>query len=145
MVIEGTAYWAFIKEPNVKFAPKYTIDVVVDDEKAQDLKDQGYSIMDKGNGPVVIIKRNVNGPDGMIRSAPMLMDAKKEPLDVKVGNGSKVKVQAKPWESTYNGQHFKGLDLQKVQVLKLVEYVAPPTENDELIVESVDEEELDEL
>ena len=41
---------------------------------------------------------------------------------LKVGNGSKVKVQYKECESTWNGQLYKGLDFQAIQVLDLVEY-----------------------
>ena len=43
-------------------------------------------------------------------------------LNVNVGNGSEVSVQYKEWETNRSGQTYKGLDLLKVQVTKLVEY-----------------------
>ncbi len=52
-------------------------------------------------------------------------------MNINVGNGSDVTVQYKEWESKQRGQVFKGMDLQKVQVTKLVEYEAP--DNDEFV------------
>jgi len=123
MVYEGTAMWASITTPNTRFEPKYSIDLVVDNEMAQALKSEGYKVkFDKEEGPTITMKRNVNGPNGMIRKAPKLLDKNKNELDCLVGNGSKVRVQARPWEMVRNGQEFKGLELQAVQVLDLVQY-----------------------
>jgi len=122
MVYEGTAYWASVTTPNTRFEPKYTIDLVVDEDIAEQLRTDGITIKDKDEGPTVTIKRNVNGPNGMVRKAPRLMDRNKNELDCLVGNGSKVRVQAKEWEINRNGQAFKGLELQAVQVLDLIEY-----------------------
>ena len=58
----------------------------------------------------------------MVRRAPRLLDRKKDSIDIRIGNGSKVKVQYKEWESVYRGQTFKGLDFMAMQVLALVEY-----------------------
>lgn len=123
MVYEGTAMWASITTPNTRFEPKYSIDLVVDNDMAQALKSEGYKVkFDKEEGPTITMKRNVNGPNGMIRKAPKLLDRDKNELDCLVGNGSKVRVQARPWEMVRNGQEFKGLELQAVQVLDLVQY-----------------------
>lgn len=122
MVYEGTAYWASVTTPNTRFEPKYTIDLVVEEDIAEQLRTDGITIKDKDEGPTVTIKRNVNGPNGMVRKAPKLMDRNKNELDCLVGNGSKVRVQAKEWEINRNGQAFKGLELQAVQVLDLIEY-----------------------
>ena len=67
-------------------------------------------------------KRKVNGPNGMVRKAPMLVDANKVPMDELVGNGSKVKVQYNEWEVSNKYGNFKGLDLQAMQVIDLVQY-----------------------
>ena len=64
----------------------------------------------------------VSRKDGTPNAVPKLLDADKEPLDVAVGNGSKVNVQYREWETTNNYGDFKGLDLQAVQVVDLVEY-----------------------
>jgi hypothetical protein len=61
----------------------------------------------------------------MVREAPRLFDKYKNPLDARVGNGSVVRVQYKEWESVWKGTTFKGLDLQAVQVLDLVEVGSP--------------------
>ena len=50
------------------------------------------------------------------------MDAAKNPLDVAVGNGSKVKIQYQPRVIDNKYGTFNWLELQAVQVLDLVEY-----------------------
>jgi len=141
MVIEGIAYWASITSPNTTYEPTYTINLVISEAKADELRAQGIKVVDKDEGPTVVIKRKVNGPNGMIRSAPRLLDRNKNSLDTKVGNGSKVKVQYKPWESERNGTTYRGLDLKAVQVINLVTY---EQDGDEFDIED-DEEELEEL
>jgi hypothetical protein len=76
-------------------------------------------------GPALIIKRKVNGPNGMVRPAPRLVDQYKNPLDARVGNGSVVKVQYKEWQSDWKGQTFYGLDFQAMQVIELIEVGSP--------------------
>ena len=93
-------------------------------------------------GPAIIIKRKVNGPKGMVRDAPKLIGRNLEPLTVNVGNGSKVKVKYKEWESTWNGRNFKGLDFIKMQVIDLVEY---QSDDDEDELTAIEEEELEDL
>jgi hypothetical protein len=143
MIYEGVAYWASITTPNTRFEPKYTIDLVVDNDTAQQLKTEGFSVkFDKEEGPTITMKRNVNGPNGMVRKAPKLLDKNKNELDCKVGNGSKVRVQAKPWEINRNGQAFKGLELQAVQVLDLVSFSGGDGDEFENILENMEEVEL---
>ena len=139
-VLEGTAYWAFVKTPNVTYDPVYTVNLVVDSKTAADYEDRGFTVKQMDEGPAMIIKRKVNGPNGMIRKAPILLDRRKNEIDVNVGNGSRVKVQYKEWESVWNGKNFKGLDFVKMQVLDLVEYDNGDT--DEFQVEDEEEVEL---
>jgi|10_taG_2_1085330.scaffolds.fasta_scaffold333542_1 hypothetical protein len=143
MVLEGIANWASITQPNTRFEPKYCIDVVLSDDKAQELRDEGYTIKDREQGPTITINRKVNGPGGTIREAPRLVDAQKETLNCLVGNGSKVRVSARPWEMNRNGQEFKGLELMAVQVVKLVSYEPNPIDAFDVI--EFDEEEVNEL
>ena len=75
-----------------------------------------------------MIKRKVEGPNGMVRQAPKLIDQFKKPLDARVGNGSTVKVQYNEWETTNKYGNFKGLDFQAMQVLNLVEVGTPDGE-----------------
>lgn len=139
-VLEGTAYWAFVTTPNTTYDPCYTVNLVVDNEIAQQFEDRGFTVKQMNEGPAVIIKRKVNGPNGMIRKAPVLLDRRKQEIDVSVGNGSHVKVQYKEWESQWNGKTFKGLDFVKMQVLSLVEFNGGV--DDEFDVEDEDEVEL---
>ena len=141
-VLEGTAYWAFVTTPNTKFDPVYSVNLVVDNETASDFEDRGFTVKQMEEGPAIIIKRKVNGPKGMVRKAPKLIGRNLEPLTVNVGNGSRVKVKYKEWESTWNGRNFKGLDFIKMQVIDLVEYQSDD-DDDELT--AIEEEELEDL
>jgi len=142
MVYEGIAYWASVTTPNTRFEPKYTIDLVVDDGTADQLRAEGITVKDKDEGATVTIKRLVNGNNGMVRKAPKLMDRNKNELDCLVGNGSKVRVQAKPWKIDRNGQEFKGLELQAVQVLDLIQFSSGDGDEFDVLP---GEEEVDEL
>jgi len=59
-------------------------------------------------------------------------------LDCLVGNGSKVRVQAKEWETNRNGQAFKGLELQAVQVLDLIEYRSGDGDEFEALLDEIE-------
>ena len=119
-IVTGTAYWASVTTPNTTYEPVYTVNLVVDEDTAQSFRSQGHTVKDMDEGPALIIKRKVNGPNGMVRSAPKLVDSTKNPIDERIGNGSAVKIQYKEWESVWKGKTFKGLDFQAMQVLDLV-------------------------
>lgn len=121
-IAEGTAYWASIKTPNTRFEPVYTLNLVVSEDDANDFASRGHKIKQMDEGPAIIIKRKVNGPNGMVRPAPRLLDVNKQEVNYAVGNGSKVKVQYAEYEGSNKFGDYKGLDLQAVQVLDLVEY-----------------------
>jgi hypothetical protein len=119
------AMWASVTTPNTTYTPVYTVNLIVDEEVANDFRSRGFKVKDMDEGPALIIKRKVNNKDGSVNSAPKLLDRNKQPLNVSVGNGSKVRVQYKEWESTWNGTLYKGLDFQAMQVIDLVEYASP--------------------
>jgi hypothetical protein len=129
-VIQGKAYWASVTTPNTTYEPVYTVDLVVDETVANDFESRGFrvknlSIKDESGsetpvGRAITIKRKVNGPNGMVRNAPKLFDANKNPMDEIVGNGSTVKVQYNEWETDNKYGSFKGLDFQAMQVIDLV-------------------------
>ena len=124
---EGIAYWASVTTPNTKFEPVYTVDLVVSDEVANDFESRGYKVKeitmnDEVVGKAITFKRKVNGPNGMVRQAPKLLDSNKNPIDELVGNGSKVRVQYNEWETSNKYGDFKGLDFQAMQVIDLVQY-----------------------
>ena len=124
MIVNGTAYWASIKTPNTKFEPVYTVNLVVDEDTANDFASRGHKIKQMDEGPALVIKRKVNGPNGMVRNAPRLIDQNKQDINLAVGNGSQVRVQCSEYEWEYAGKSGKSLDLQAVQVIELVEYKA---------------------
>jgi len=140
-VVEGTAYWASVKVPNTHFEPAYTVNLVLDPEVAESFKSQGFNIKQMEEGPALVIKRKVDGPNGLIRRAPDLLDRQKNPIDVAVGNGSRVRVQYKPFDWEYSGRTGKSLDFCKMQVIDLVEY-QPIADEFEAFD---DDEEIDEL
>ena len=121
-ILEGTAYWASITTPNTTFEPVYTVNLVVDDETANEFASRGHKIKQMDEGPAVILKRKVNGPNGMIRPAPRLMDASKQDVTTAVGNGSKIKVQFNEYSGEGKFGPYTGLDLQAVMITDLVPY-----------------------
>ena len=124
MIVDGTAYWASIKTPNTTFEPVYTVNLVVEQEVADDFISRGHNVKQMDEGPALVIKRKVNGPNGMIRTAPRLLDQNKQEVNLAVGNGSKVRVQCNEYEWEYAGNTGKSLDLQAVQIIDLIEYKA---------------------
>ena len=139
MVIEGIAYWASVTSPNTTFEPVYTVNLVITEDEADRLRSEGIKVIDKDEGPTVVIKRKVNGPNGMIRKAPKLIDRNRQELNCKIGNGSRVKVQYKPWEVNRSGSTYKGLDFQGMQVLDLITYAVDGDE----VEDEGDEEEME--
>jgi hypothetical protein len=118
----GIAKWASITSPNTKWEPQYCINLIVDDEVAIDFKSKGFPVKEFDEGLALVMKRKVEGTNGRVNSVPKLFDKAKNEIDVSVGNGSKVKVQYKEWESQRNGKTFKGFDLMAVQVLDLITF-----------------------
>jgi|TARA_B110001452_G_scaffold257871_1_gene252468 hypothetical protein len=141
-ILQGTAYWAAVTTPNTTFEPVYTVNLVVDETTAEDFKSRGFTIKNMDEGPAVVVKRKVNGPNGMVRAAPKLVDKFKNPLDARVGNGSAVKVQYKEWSSEWKGTTFKGLDFQAMQVLDLIEVGIPDGAEFDAMDDSEMEDEL---
>ena len=136
-IIEGTAYWASLKRPNEKFEPMWRIDLAVDDATASTFKTNGFAAGetksdDKVVSNILRFKRKVSKANGDKNQQPQLVDAEKKPIDKIVGNGSKVKVMYKSYDWNFKGKKGKGLDLQAVQVLDLVEY----TPNEDFNIEN---------
>ena len=83
-ILEGSAYWAAVTTPNTTFEPTYSVNLVVDEATAADFKARGFNIKQMEEGPSILIKRKVEGPNGMVRQAPKLIDQFKKPLDARV-------------------------------------------------------------
>lgn len=138
MILTGKAYWAHITVPNTRFEPAYSVDLVVEDDVAEQLKAEGYNIKAKEFGNTIVLKRKVNKKDGTQRPAPKLMDAARATFSEAVGNGSLVRAQVRPWDT---GTH-KGFELQAVQVLEHVPYAGADGEEFDVEEDYLDGEEL---
>jgi hypothetical protein len=138
-ILEGMCEWAAVKVPNTTFTPEYQITLVLDDKTADDFISRGFRVKDVEGVKKIMFKRKVERKDGTLNAVPKLLNASKEPLDISVGNGSKVRVQYREWETTNQYGDFKGLDLQAVQVLDLIEY----TGSDGSELESIDDDDLE--
>ena len=124
MVITGTAQWAHILRPDDRFPPaKYSINVIVDEDTADELRAVGLKVKKEGDSFVFKAKRNVLKVDGTEAGRPNLRDANNDPFNQDIGNGSKVNVQIRPYEYSNNFGTGMSADLEGVQVLDLVEYV----------------------
>ena len=104
---------------NITISKIGTLNVLVE---ALNFASRGHTIKQMDEGSAVVIKRKVNGPNGMVRVAPRLLDQNKQEVNLAVGNGSKVRVQYNEYDWEYAGKKGKGLDLQAVQIVDLVEY-----------------------
>ena len=119
----GTAKWAYIQTPNTKFEPQWTIDVAPDSpEELEKFKAAGHRIKEADGLEYVVFKRKVHGANGRPNQQPRLVDEHKNPIDVQVGNGSKVCVQYNEYSGSGRYGPYQGLDLKAVQVLDLVEF-----------------------
>ena len=124
-VIYGTAKWAFINNPNTKFEPCWTIDLAPDEPSDLEyFRNKGFRIKkDSTDGlEYIVIKRKVKKANGESNAQPRLVDANKNPIDVQVGNGSKVGVKYTEYSGEGKFGKYQGLDLMAVQVVDLVEY-----------------------
>ena len=109
-------------EPNTTRTKEYKIDLAVDSQTAEELKGKGVSVKQDDRGSIIKVKTKVARADGTKNPMPRLVDSAKHPIDVLVGNGSKVKVLYKSFDWTFAGKSGTSLDLQAVQVLDLVPY-----------------------
>ncbi len=130
MIIRGTSMWARVLEgqPN-NLSNKYQVDVCnLSSEVVKQLESYGIPIKnDEERGSFVTAKA--------IRP-PRVMDASKRLWDdTVIGNGSTIKISAKPYDWTYKGKSGVSLGLNQPMVVNLVEY-----EMEELDAEESDTE-----
>jgi|TARA_R110000787_G_scaffold89609_4_gene189567 hypothetical protein len=128
-ILSGVAYWASVINPNTKFDPKWQIDVCLSDKDAEYAEKKIGLIVKTGKddnderGKFVTIKRNCVSGKGNDIPPPVIVDSQNQPWDGSlIGNGSKVNVKFKTYDWNYAGKSGIGTDLQKVQVVDLVEY-----------------------
>jgi hypothetical protein len=126
MVITGKVKWACVHSPNTKYEPCWVIDVILDKETQQALRDAGLGerIREKDGDTIIQIKRRVERRDGSGKEnfPPKVIDMYHNSFESPIGNGSICNVQFQIWDSTNKFGAFKGTDLQAVQVVEHVAY-----------------------
>jgi len=134
MIVKGIAEWASLHEPNTKYEPVYSIDLLIDDEEKAKIEEACAEFGKKYKSPTIKkaendlwrikFKQKFNRADGTEAPPIPVVDAAKQPLDksILVGNGSQVKVLVRVTDVDNSFGKFVGFYLQKVQVLELVEY-----------------------
>jgi hypothetical protein len=137
-VIKGKAYWASVREPS-KESGKYQLDLSIDENTAKLLSSKGVKVRTEATsgspngknvgtkndrGTYVTLKANAETKDGKKRPAPLIVDAKKNPLakDRLIGNGSIVNVTTAAFDWEFKGKKGTSLNLAVIQVLELVGY-----------------------
>lgn len=136
-IVEGIALWASVQEPNTTFDPRYSIDLVIDDETKEILEAQGLPIKKAedvkeaskyGKWVVKFKQPAINKKTGQANPAPIVLDAKKNPFTDLIGNGSRVKVAVNISEWSFGNKKGIAGYLKGVQVLDLVPYSKSPVD-----------------
>ena len=129
-IVEGTAFYPHILVPNEAFGREmYEINLAVSDEIFDLFQSQGYIGLHPAGkktftpDPVVVFQRFALRKNGSPNPQPKLVDMENSPIDVLMGNGSRVKVM---WRrSTYKsggGGMIIRAELVAVQLVELVPY-----------------------
>jgi len=129
-VVEGIAFYPHILVANERFTPVfYEVSLAVSDETFDQFKSRGYvSCFPAGDriftpDPVITFRKFAYNKNGTPNPHPQLIDLEGKPVDVSIGNGSKMKIQWKHVE--YKGGE-KGIvkrpGLVAAQLVELVEY-----------------------
>jgi hypothetical protein len=141
-ILKGEAHWSHLLRPDIRFGTPgyYKVNLVVTDEVLEEVKEkypQLYMRFEQSKadplGNVIKFKRKEIDAKGNPKKAPKLMDSKKNPLSVFLGNGSEVNVLFSEYE--YNKEingYTHGYELNAVQVLKLVKVEGFKTEDEML-------------
>lgn len=119
-LVSGKAMWACVQEPNTKFEPCWSVDLIVDDKTAKDFESRGHKVrVNPETGEKSLkFKRKVTTRKGDNNRPPVVVDVHRNPFKELVGNGSEVVVQYREYDWSVMGKSGKSLDLQGVQVVK---------------------------
>ena len=139
-VLEGPVYWASLSVPNSTFdPPTYQATLVVDQKTADEFESKGFKIKEIDEQPALFFRKYYQRPDGTTNPPVRVVDKAQNPLDVAVGNGSKVRVQYQPRVIENKYGIFNWLELQAVQVLDLVEYNNGQTDEFDMLDDDADD------
>ena len=132
MKIRGTAFWTSIQLPNTKFDPVWCIDLAVDAETSQKLKEAGLKARkDKSEDGRDVFKftrkteRKYPNGQTVPNDPPVCLGVDGKPTKALVGNGSEVFVQINIYEWSNAFGSGVGADFQGLRIIDLVEFKAP--------------------
>ena len=124
MIVYGTAEWASVFEPN-SMSNKYQVDICnLDKDTVKKLKDERIPVRkgeDNGDGKDTSHKGNFITAKSKL--APEVLDSAKNlwPSNLKIGNGSRIKVSVTPFDWTYKTKSGTSASLNSVMVIDFVE------------------------
>ena len=120
--VTGKCLWAHVTQPNTTFEPCWTIDVQVDDDNKELIKESKLKIYDR-YVKVVRFRRRVRDFNRKKKEIPFLLDDKGRSWNKGlIGNGSLVTVIGGLHEWTYRNHKGVSADLYSVQVLDHIPY-----------------------
>jgi|14_taG_2_1085336.scaffolds.fasta_scaffold103085_3 hypothetical protein len=120
--VTGKCLWAHVTQPNTTFEPCWSIDVQVDDDNKELIKESKLKIYDR-YVKVVRFRRRVRDFHGKKKELPFLLDDKGRSWNKGlIGNGSLVTVIGGLHEWTYRNHKGVSADLYSVQVLDHIPY-----------------------
>ena len=130
-IISGKAFWATLDTPKNKFEPhrlKYSIDLALDKSGVKVMKAEGFNIKNKNDekGDFVTIYTYEYSSKGKLMPKPRVFDANTTQVhNINIGNGSEVNVSYRKQDYDVGGNKGSRPVLQDVQIISLIEYVAP--------------------
>ena len=132
--VKGKSMYANITSPQTRYEPhKYNITVLTDSDTASKLEELGLNQVRTRTGelkyeePAFTFSKRASRSDGSANTAPKLVDADGNPMDITVGNGSEVTVKIKPYKNDFG--NFA--ELMAVKVDNLIEYGEQDSDNEE--------------
>jgi hypothetical protein len=136
-VVRGTAYWASVTQPNIKFEPCWTIDLCISKEAAKVVNELCEGVRDskkdkmpslkldeEKGGYLVKIKQKCTAMDGKELKGPKVVTEDGEVFTGLVGNGSDVSVLYTVARTEYKSQGYVSLFLRGVKIHNLVKFAA---------------------
>lgn len=150
VIVEGIAMYPFVHIPKKGFKkdepPQFSLDLVVDEENAKKLLDEGLKVAkvqvdedtkkpkvyeEYPGKKVFTLRRKTqridkNTGDVILLDPLTVVDSQLVPIPstILIGNGSKVRCSVNPYTMTIEGKEVTGHMLLGVQVLGLVEFVS---------------------
>jgi hypothetical protein len=132
--VKGKSMYANVTSPQTRYEPhKYNITVLTDSDTATKLEELGLSQVRTRTGelkyeePAFTFSKRASRTDGTANTAPKLVDADGNSMDITVGNGSEVTVKIKPYKNDYGTY----AELMAVKVDNLIEYGEQDSDNEE--------------